>query len=150
MLLLSHSLRPRCSSRTLCARAAQPRRVVQTKWNRYLRTKTTAAEDRNYESINHIVKLDWYETDVKRTFQCCCAAAYACVSRYRSKCVCDVMRAGWGGFGPHVTVEYDESTGYLLWITVRYNKREANKCALCSASLVSVLHHTLLRAGNLC
>jgi hypothetical protein len=42
-------------------------KLNMTKWNRYLRTKTTAVEDRNYESINHVVKLDWFETDVKRT-----------------------------------------------------------------------------------
>lgn len=80
-------------------------KLNMSKWNRYLRTKTTAAEDRNYESINHIVKLDWYETDLKR----------------------------WGGCGPHVTVEYDESTGHLLWITVRYNKREASKGGVLTA-----------------
>lgn len=25
-------------------------------------------------------------------------------------------------------MEYDDNTGHLLWVTIRYNKREANKC----------------------
>jgi len=80
-------------------------KLNMTKWNRYLRTKTTATEDRDYESINHMVKLDWYETDLKR----------------------------WGGFGPHITAEYDEATGYLMWLTVRYNKRDADKKTVLNA-----------------
>ncbi len=39
--------------------------TLQTKWNRYLRTKVTSLEDRNYDSINHLVKLDWNETNPK-------------------------------------------------------------------------------------
>ena len=64
-----------------------------------MRTKSTAIEDRTYASINHIVKLDWLENDSK----------------------------AWGGFQPHVTVEYDENTGHLLFVTIRYNKRIASK-----------------------
>lgn len=74
-------------------------RLNMSKWNKYLRAKTTALEHRSYENINHIVKLDWHEADTK----------------------------GWAGFAPHVTVEYDESTGYLLYVTIRYNKRKASK-----------------------
>lgn len=57
---------------------------MQTKWNRYLRTKTTAIEDRNYESINHVVKLDWDETDVKRE---CCTVRWCDTPAERSLCV---------------------------------------------------------------
>ncbi len=43
-------------------------------------------------------------------------------------CDCDPFRAAWGGFSPNISVEYDEGTGHLLFVTVRYNKRIASKC----------------------
>ncbi len=37
------------------------------------------------------------------------------------------VNAAWGGFRPLITVEYDENTGHLLFVTIRYNKRMASK-----------------------
>jgi hypothetical protein len=46
-----------------------------------------------------------------------------------------LVAAVWGGYCPVITVEYDESTGHLLFITIRYNRRMAKRCSVDSAAL---------------
>lgn len=42
-------------------------------------------------------------------------------------CLLVSLSIGWGGHAPSVTIEYDEKTGFLLFLTLTYNKRQAKK-----------------------
>lgn len=66
---------------------------------KYLYTKNISHEDRDYDKVTDIVKVQWTEDD----------------------------RRDWGGFAPKVTIEYEEFNGYMLNITLAYNRRQARR-----------------------
>ena len=65
----------------------------------YLHTKNISHEDRDYEQVTDVVKVTFSEDD----------------------------KRDWGGFAPKITIEYEEFNGYMLNITLAYNRRQAKK-----------------------
>ena len=67
---------------------------------RFLEPKSTFTEDRELDLVSQIVKLSWKEA-------------------------ADLQE--WGGEGPVISVEFDPDNGFLLFLTVAYNRRLAAK-----------------------
>lgn len=65
----------------------------------YLHTKNISHEDRDYEKVTDVVKVTFSEDD----------------------------KRDWGGFAPKITIEYEEFNGYMLNLTLSYNRRQAKK-----------------------
>merc|ERR1712178_200156 len=67
--------------------------------SKYLHTKHISKEDREYEKVTDVVNVT-FEADDKRD---------------------------WGGARPVITLEYEELNGYMLNMTLAYNRRVAKK-----------------------
>merc|ERR1712054_566226 len=67
--------------------------------SKYLHTKQISTEDREYEKVTDVVNVT-FEADDKRD---------------------------WGGARPVITLEYEELNGYMLNMTLAYNRRVAKK-----------------------
>mmetsp|Transcript_112660 Transcript_112660/g.313203 ORF Transcript_112660/g.313203 Transcript_112660/m.313203 type:complete len:308 (-) Transcript_112660:273-1196(-) len=88
--------------------------------NKYIATKMTSIEERQYEGQNDVVKVSWTEQD----------------------------KLDWGGFAPTISLEYDEKNSYLLYLNMDYNHRLAKKgVVLKSAELKQKITEELTKAG---
>lgn len=96
------------------------RRIHIDALNKYLASKSTSLEDREYDSYTDVVKISWEERD----------------------------KLDWGGDAPKAQLQYDERNGYLLYLTLTYNKRLAKKgIALRAAELKQKIMEELQKAG---
>lgn len=75
------------------------RKIFLDRMEEFLRAKVHTFEDRQYDTINDIVKIT-YE---------------------------DKAKADWGNTKPIISLEFDERNQYLLTVTVKYNRRKAKK-----------------------
>ena len=75
------------------------RRIYVDKLVNFVKTKAQSYDDRNYDSVNDLVKITYV----------------------------DQMKQEWGGTRPTVMLEYDERNSFLYTVTVQYNRRDANK-----------------------
>lgn len=81
------------------------RKVFLSKLREFLASKPHSYEERNYDDNNDIVKITYTEAS----------------------------KQDWGGSRPTIVVEFDERNGFLLSVTITYNRRHAVKTLVFNA-----------------
>lgn len=96
-------------------------RLLMDRFNVYLATKPMLTEERHYDERNTTVLYSWEEAAAAREY---------------------------GYSVPRVTVEYDRATGFMLSLTIEYNRRAARRNqALTGAEVRNKVCEDMLAAG---
>lgn len=94
------------------------RKVFVDKLRTFLLSKLHSTEERSYDDFGDVVKITYV----------------------------DNLKRDWGGSKPTITFEYDERNGFLLMVTVAYNRRQAKQTLVFTADeLRSKIMEVLLR-----
>ena len=75
------------------------RKIVLEKLQDFLRTKVHTFDDRQYDTMNDIVKITYKEKS----------------------------KADWGDCRPYITLEFDERNEFILSVTIQYNRNQGKK-----------------------
>jgi hypothetical protein len=130
------------------------------RFNVFLASKPMLQEERNYDERNTIVYYSWEEGKnpkgawgvVAFSFLPCFFAfvAYASTA-YNAHTHTHSFHPSLAEFGyslPRVTVEYDRATGFMLSISIEYNRRQAKRNqALTGAEVRNKVCENMLAAG---
>ena len=76
------------------------KKLLMDKFQQFIDTKRDIVEERDYNSKNHVVQVSYQDMDRDKE---------------------------WGMTAPFITIAYDEVSHFMLTVTVRYNKRDANR-----------------------
>ena len=134
-------------------------RLLMDRFNVYLAGKPMLQEERNYDEKNTLVYYSWEEgknpkgaftipsrarthtQHALHTHFFCLRCPHLCLSL-------PLLSVEYGYSLPRVTVEYDRATGFMLGITIEYNRRLAKRNqALTGAEVRNKVCENMLAAG---